>query len=242
MQKRYNIKWRDTDKKELAKAVRKFNAKRTRLIKQVPELEEFLPPKQSTKDIKNAVKTRRDFINALNSLERFMRKGAEKPIVTKEGVKTTEYEKREIEIKVRAINQRRAAELKKAAPSTEKGTMGTVRNNNLRPKKYDIDKIKKSDWKKFVESVEKQSKDSYNANKYERYKNNFMKGLENAFGEKGRELIDIVEQMNAETLVQMYYDDPILQIDFIYDPLEMEVKIDTMIDHLTAYLKNMEQE
>lgn len=242
MQKRYNIKWRDTDQKELAKAVRKFNAKRTRLIKQVPELEEFLPPKQSTKDIKNAVKTRRDFINALNSLERFMRKGAEKPIVTKEGVKTTAYEKREIGIKVRAINQRRAAELKKAAPSTEKGTMGTVRNNNLRPKKYDIDKIKKSDWKKFVESVEKQSKDSYNADKYERYKNNFIKGLENAFGEKGRELIDIVEQMNAETLVQMYYDDPILQIDFIYDPLEMEVKIDAMLEHLTAHLENMEQE
>lgn len=241
MQKRYNIKWRDTDQKELAKAVRKFNAKRTRLIKQVPELEEFLPPKQSTKDIKNAVKTRRDFINALNSLERFMRKGAEKPIVTKEGVKTTAYEKKEIAIKVRAINQRRAAELKKAAPSTEKGTMGTVRNNNLRPKKYDIDKIKKSDWKKFVESVEKQSKDSYNTDKYERYKNNFVKGLENAFGEKGRELIDIVEQMNAETLVQMYYDDPILQIDFIYDPLEMEVKIDAMTEHLTGYLENMEQ-
>lgn len=241
MQKRYNIKWRDTDEKALAKAVRKFNAKRTRLIKQVPELEEFLPPKQSTKDIKNAVKTRRDYNNALNSLERFMRKGTEKPIVTKEGVKTTAYEKKEIEIKVRAINQRRAAELKKAAPSTEKGTMGTVRNNNLKPKKYDIDKIKKSDWKKFVESVEKQSKDSYNVDKYERYKKNFIKGLENVFGEKGRELIDIVEQINAEKLVQMYYDDPILQIDFIYDPLEMQIKIDAIAEHLTGYTENKTQ-
>lgn len=241
MQKRYNIKWRDTDEKELAKAVRKFNAKRTRLIKQVPELEEFLPPKQSTKDIKNAIKTRRDYNNALNSLERFMRKGAEKPIVTKEGVKTTAYEKKEIEIKVRAINQRRAAELKKAAPSTEKGTMGTVRNNNLKPKKYDIDKIKKSDWKKFVESVEKQSKDSYNVDKYERYKKNFIKGLENVFGEKGRKLIDMVEQINAETLVQMYYDDPILQIDFIYDPLEMQIKIDAIAEHLTGYTQNITQ-
>ena len=161
MQKRYNIRWRDTDKKELAKAVRKFNAKRTRLLKQVPELEEFLPPKASTKEIRKSVKTRRDLKNELNSLERFMRKGAEKPIVTKEGIKTTVYEKKEISIKVRAINLRRAAELKKAAPSTEKGTMGTVRENNLKPKQYDIDKIKKSDWKKFVESVEKQSKDEW---------------------------------------------------------------------------------
>lgn len=241
MQKRYNIKWRDTDEKELAKVVRKFNAKRTRLLKQVPELEEFLPPKASTKEIRKSVQTRRDLKNELNALERFMRKGAEKPIVTKEGIKTTAYEKKEIAIKVRAINQRRAAELKKAAPSTEKGTMGTVIENNLKPKKYDIDKIKKSDWKKFVESVEKQSRDSYAADRYERYKDNFIKGLENAFGEKGSELIEIAKQIDAETLTQMYYDDPILQIDFIYDPLEMQVKIDAMEEHLTGYLESMEE-
>lgn len=240
MQKRYNIKWRKTDEKELAKAVRKFNAKRTRLLKKVPELEEFLPPKASTKDIRKSVQTRRDLKNELNALERFMRKGAEKPIVTKEGIKTTAYEKKEIAIKVRAINQRRAAELKKAAPSTEKGTMGTIRENNLKPKKYDIDKIKKSDWKKFVESVEKQSKDSYASDRYDRYKENFLKGLENAFGEKGSELIEIAKQIDAETLTQMYYDDPILQIDFIYDPLEMQVKIDAMEEHLTGYLESME--
>lgn len=241
MQKRYNIKWRDTDEKELAKAVRKFNAKRTRLLKQVPELEEFLPPKASTKEIRKSVQSRRDLKNELNSLERFMRKGAEKPIITKEGIKTTVYEKKEISIKVRAINQRRATELKKAAPSTEKGTMGTVRENNLKPKQYDIDKIKKSDWKKFVESVEKQSKDSYASDRYDRYKENFIKGLENAFGEKGSELIEIAKQIDAETLTQMYYDDPILQIDFIYDPLEMQVKIDAMEEHLTGYLESMEE-
>ena len=241
MQKRYNIKWRESDEKALAKAVRKFNAKRTRLIKQVPELEEFLPSKISTKEIRERVKTRRDLKNELNSIERFMRKGAEKPIITKEGIKTTVYEKKEISLKVRAINQRRAAELKKAAPSTEKGTMGTIRENNLKPKQYDIDKIKKSDWKKFVESVEKQSKDSYASDRYARYKENFIKGLENAFGEKGSELIEIAKQIDGETLTQMYYDDPILQIDFIYDPLEMQVKIDAMEEHLTSYLESMEE-
>lgn len=242
MQKRYNIKWRESDEKELAKAVRKFNAKRTRLLKQVPELEDFLPAKISTKEIREQVKTRRDLKNELNSIERFMRKGAEKPIVTKEGIKTTAYEKKEIEIKVRAINARRTAERKRANVSTEKGTMGTIRENNLRPKQVDINKVKKSDWEKFKESVEKQARDSYFQGKYERYKENFMKGLENAFGEKGKELQEIAEQIPAEQLTQMYYDDPILQIDFIYDPLEMDVKIEAMTEHLTGYLENMEVE
>lgn len=241
MQKRYNIKWRESDEKELAKAVRKFNAKRTRLLKQVPELEEFLPAKISTKEIREQIKTRRDLKNELNSIERFMRKGVEKPIVTKEGIKTTTYEKKEIEIKVRAINARRAAERKRANVSTEKGTMGTIRENNLRPKQVDINKVKKSDWEKFKESVEKQARDSYFQGKYERYKENFMKGLENAFGEKGRELQEIAAQISAERLTQMYYDDPILQIDFIYDPLEMQVKIDAMKEHLTDYLESMEE-
>ena len=240
MQKRYNIKWRDSDEKELAKAVRKFNAKRTRLLKQVPELEEFLPPKASTKAIKESVKTRRDFNNELNSIERFMRKGAEKPIVTKEGVKTTAYEKKELQIKIRAINNRRAAERKKANVSTEKGTMGTIRANNLQPKQVDLDKVKKSDWNKFVESAEKQARDSYAADKYERYKENFLKGLENAFGENGKDLIKLAKQLDPETLTQMYFDDPILQIDFIYDPLEMQTKIDAMTEHIQGYLENIE--
>jgi vacuolar-type H+-ATPase subunit I/STV1 len=240
MQKRYNIKWRESDEKELSKAVRKFNAKRTRLLKQVPELEEFLPPKQSVKTLRESIKTRRDFRNEINSIERFMQKGAEKPIVTAEGVKTTAYEKKELGIKIRAINARRAAERKRANVSTEKGTMGTIRANNLQPKQVNIDKIKKSDWNKFVESVEKQARDSYSQEKYERYKENFIKGLENAFGESGAELVALAEQIDPETLSQMYFDDPILQIDFIYDPLEMQVKIDAMTEHLQGYLETVD--
>ena len=120
--------------------------------------------------------------------------------------------------------------------------MGTIRENNLKPKQVDINKVKKSDWEKFKESVEKQARDSYFQDKYERYKENFMKGLENAFGEKGKELQEIAEQIPAEQLTQMYYDDPILQIDFIYDPLEMDVKIEAMTEHLTGYLESMEVE
>lgn len=238
MPQRYNIKWRDSDRKALANAARKFNAKRTRLLKQVPELEDFLPEKVNVQDMKKSVKTRRDLNNLLKSLDRFLVKGAEKPIVTKEGVKTTQYQKRELQIKVNAINTRRRAELKKAAPSTEKGTMGTIRENNLLPKNADINKVKKSDWAKYVESVEKQSKDSYSDERIESYKKNFIKGLENAFGEKGNNLKQLAMQLSGDTLMEMYYNDPVLQIDFIYDPLEMQVKIEAMEEHLQEYLNN----
>lgn len=238
MSQRYNIRWRDSDRKALANAARKFNAKRTRLLKQVPELEDFLPEKVNVQVMKKSVKTRRDLNNLLKSLNRFLVKGAEKPIVTKEGVKTTQYQKRELLTKVNAINARRRAELKKAAPSTEKGTMGTIRENNLLPKNADINKVKKSAWAKYVESVEKQSKDSYSDERIECYKKNFIKGLENAFGEKGNNLKQLAMQLSGDTLMEMYYNDPVLQIDFIYDPLEMQVKIEAMEEHLQEYLNN----
>lgn len=38
----------------------------------------------------------------------------------------------------------------------------------------------------------------------------------------------------------MYYNDPVLQIDFIYDPLEMEVIIESMEEHLNEYLDSIE--
>jgi len=237
MQKRSKIKWRKSDEQDLAKAVRKFNAKRTRIINKFPEMEEFLPDRLSVKDIRGKVTTRKEFKNELKSIERFMRKGAEKPIITETGIKTTAYEKKEVGIKVRAINIKKANERKKADVSTEKGTMGTIRATNLLPKKYDIDKIKKSDWLKYKMGVEKQVKDTYSDERYERYKENYLKGLDNAFGDKAYRIKEMVEKIAPETLVQMYYDEPILQIDFIYDPIEMEAKLEAMEENLNAYLE-----
>lgn len=238
MPQRYNIKWRDSDRKALANAARKFNAKRTRLLKQVPELEDFLPAKVNVQDMKESIKTRRDLNNLLKSLDRFLVKGAEKPIVTKEGVKTTQYQKRELQIKVNAINARRKAELKKAAPSTEKGTMGTIRENNLLPKNADINKVKKSDWAKYVESVEKQSKDSYSDDRMIRYKENYLKSFDTVYGEQGKKVRVRIEKLSPETFMDMYYADPVLQLDFNYDPLEAQVKLDLIDEHLDIFLNN----
>ena len=103
-----------------------------------------------------------------------------------------------------------------------------------------MENISKRDWAKFIESVEKQAKDSYSYDKIQRYKENLLKGLNNAFGEKGRTLIDLASKIPAETLVEMYYNDPVLQIDFIYDPLEMEVIIESMEEHFNEYLDSIE--
>lgn len=235
MPRQYNIKWRNKDKTRLSNTVRQFNAKITRMLKKNPELAPYLPERLTVQGLRDKIQTRQDFNQEIKSARRFLKPGAETPVTSATGIRTTRWEKREIGIKVGVINRRRNRELKKMNPTTEKGTMGTIRENNLRPKKYDIDKIKASDWDMFVYGVEKQIMSGYTAQKNELYKQNFIKAVKTAFGSKGTEIVEMAQSIPADILVELYYNDPVLQVEFIYNPLEMQIKIDNIVEHLEPY-------
>lgn len=235
MPRQYNIKWRNEDKTRLSNTVRQFNAKITRTLKKNPELAPYLPERLTVQGLRDKIQTRQDFNREVKSARRFLKPAAETPVTSATGIRTTRWEKQEVGIKVGVINRRRKRKLKEMNPTTEKGTMGTIRENNLRPKKYDIDKIKASDWDMFVYGVEKQIMSGYTAQKNKLYKQNFIKAVETAFGSKGTEIVEMVQSIPADILVELYYNDPVLQVEFIYNPLEMQIKIDNIVEHLEPY-------
>lgn len=69
--KSYNIKWRESDEKELKRVVRNFNAKINRLAKKDSNIKNILPEKMDWKDVKNRVGTRADLNKELNMMKRF---------------------------------------------------------------------------------------------------------------------------------------------------------------------------
>lgn len=233
MSRRSKIKWRESDKKLLSQRVRIFNSKRARLIKQLPELEEILPKKQSVRELKKNIETRNDFKKTINKLNRFMKPDATKIVVTQEGVRTTRYQIREIAINVRIINAQRKRLRERANVSTEKGTMGTIGKSNLNPKKNNSQAVSKSSWDDYVKLLDKQIFDKYYTNKEVLYKRNFMKGLKEAFsGVKGyRELKKLFDSFTPEEITDMYYEDSTMQLDFIYGPEEAEVRIAYLKEH-----------
>lgn len=224
------------DRKTLARTVKNFNAKITRLEKKHPELKEFLPEKISVKDLKNNIETRQDFNRELKSLKRFSKKGVEKPVISKSGITTTLWEKKEVGYKVALLNRKRKAEREKANVSTEKGTMGTIENAGLNPKKYDINAIEPSSWERFKKNVEKQIKSSYFDEKKELYKKNYIKAFINVFGSGFIIGFDSVLQklkdIPADELVDLYYNDPVMELDFVYDPLEYFQKFKSIQERL----------
>lgn len=236
MPRQYNIKWRKQDKQKVTNTVRQFNSKITRLLKKNPALKPYLPDRINAKELTKNIQTRSDFNREINSLGRFLKKGAETPITTDTGLRTTQWQRKEIGYKVASINRQRAAERKRANVSTFTGTMGTIQKNNLEPKQYDFNKIKPSDWDKFVQNVEKQVKENYFSEKNELYKQNYMTAISNVFNkEDSSKLLSIIQNIPAENLIDLFYSDPVLQIDFVYDPLEASVLAAHIENHLNEY-------
>lgn len=228
-----NIKWRKSDKQTISKTVQQFNAKITRTLKKHPEWADFMPERLTVQGLTEKIQTRKDYNREVRSVKRFLRKGAETPFQSKSGIKTTQWEKKEVGYKVAQVNRQRTIEAKRANVSTEKGTMGSIEANNLKPKKYNIDKIKPSEWDKFVNTVEKQVMSNYHYDKMVRYKENYLKAILINLGTEGKakELYDYVSQLNPEFMYNAYYDDPVLQIQFTSDPLPADMIAESALEH-----------
>lgn len=229
-----NIRWRSSDEANLKQSVKKFNSKVRRLAKSKPDLAPFLPKPVSYKQIRNNITTRADLNRDLNSLNRFLKPGSETPLTTDRGLKTTKWQKNEVALKVAQINRNRTRELKESGISTYKGTMNAVRQNNLNPKSFNIENIAPDRWNKYIQNVEKQVRSNYNEERNKMYVQNYLVALDNELGIYGEEIKAIVSTIEPDKFIQMYYDDPVLQIDFVYSPYEQEMRANQIISHLNA--------
>jgi len=235
MPKKSQIKWRDKDIKELNRIVRNFNAKISRVAKKKPNQAEFLPDKISVKALKGRIGTRQDFKREIASLQRFSKRGAEKIEVTESGLTLTQYEIKEVKNKVRITNIKRAVERKKLGVTEREGVMGQVTERGLRPKVFSLNKSQK-EWEKFVQSLEREIGSNFKLEQLEKYKENYLNGLIENLGTKGEELATLLKDVPAEKLFSNSVTNPLLSIDFIYDPLELETIIDAKIEEWTQII------
>lgn len=237
--KKYKIKWTSKDTKKVANTVRQFNAKITRTLKKHPELADYLPERISTKQIRSSSITRQDLNRQLNSFNRFLRRNAEMPVLTKAGTQTTQWQKREVSIGIATINRSRAMARKKYEISTEKGTMGTAMENAMFKKHNNFDTIPPKRFDSFLQNLKKQMMSNYRDLKKEQYKENYLKGIRSVFGKdpKATALIERLSQEDKEVFIErLYSGNPDFLIDFMYDEIDQENKLDQLIDSWMEHL------
>lgn len=236
MPKRSKIKWRQIDESNLTNLVRQFNAKVGRLVKSNPDLSEALPKRLTKAEFKENIRTRQDYNREVNKYKRFLRKGAENIKEFKQGVKITEWEKKELDIMARTVSNARRRELERveSVPLYDQGqptglTRGprrfTQQERELQPKKIDLNKVSPGrEFEMFREVLEKQARPDYFDARKEDYKQNYIDALDRAFGGRAANLIRMLEDTDAELIYDAGLSDSDLHIDYIYDPHDEDTK------------------
>lgn len=241
MPRKPNIKWRNVDRVTLSKTVQQFNAKLTRTLKRNPELIEILPDRITVKDVRESIQTRDDFNRAIKSYKRFLKKDATKIVSNKQGLRTTKWQRNETQYKVNRINQIRRAERKRANVSTEKGTMGTILENNLKDKNYNFNTIQPQNWNKIMNQINKMISENYMDDMYVRYQQNYIKAMFNVMPpDMAATLQEMVNKFTPDQFTQLYYSNPLLGIDYFYSPEDIQSVYDTILEELWNTGKEME--
>lgn len=233
------IRWKSGEQDLLKKEIRRFNDRRRRAIKKNPLLYGILPT-VSYRDVMKNITTRSDYERIMRELNWSRTKNAFN-IVKVDNAQTTKWELRRTKARLRKINADREKERIRANVSPEKGTMGTILENTLLPKKMPQFRTQ-TDWEKFVKSVEKQQYDNYFRNKDEIYSENYLLAWNKIFvNYRIAELEKILNKLSYYDIVGAMYDNPMLSLNFVYgkDDIELHEKADAIIEAWKYYAKTL---
>lgn len=220
MSKQSKIKWREDDTKELARVVKNFNAKLSRLVKKNPENSNILPSfynektqtfenRISVEQLKNMISTRQDLNRELNALKRFSKRGAEIIVEAPDndyGSRTTKWQRSEMNRRIGVINRRRknrldtlnAVEMADASGNLGYTVgqlgMGLASKNALNPMKSFTPGMNQNDIKWKFRAIMNESRSEYFNEKDDRLRENFIKTLHENY--RSGDIQDVIKAIN----------------------------------------------
>ena len=208
----YRYKWRETDEADLTRAVRKFNAKVTRLEKEMGQKEKAaLPERASAKQLKKLIGSRQDLRRELKALERFSKEGAEELVEipgNDYNLKVTKWQKEEMTRRAPLINRKREEKRKKLADvdMTSRGEklgykkgqigMGRAEEHALDPIEPFTSKMNRPDLRMKFRQIMRESQSDYWDRRDEILRKNYIKGIEQNFPTGADDIISLIEDMD----------------------------------------------
>ena len=220
MSKYHKINWRESDRAELNRVVKNFNAKINRLAKKNPEIANVLPEKIVISELKELINTRQDLHRELNALKRFSRRGSEQIVVVENNdynLQTTKWQKTEMNRRVGIINRRRKSRLEELSnlEMTSRGEslgyvrgaigMGKATEVSLSPMNAFTRRMSQRDLKMKWKAILRESQTDYFTQKDFRLRNNYIKALEQNFNVNDiQDIINTINQMDIKDFLQRF--------------------------------------
>lgn len=236
MPKQYNIRWSESDVKNLRNTIRAFNSKITRVGKNSDVLP-YLPAYVNIQEITQQITTRAEYNKVIRRLKRFLKPDAEKLVTGKQGLTLTRYDLGEVRINLARANRELSAQRKKIQEIKERGAKNVGKKAEFLPDidvvqfspiKFDIDKIRPGrefELKKEAIEVGVKSRD------FSKFKQYYVQAVQTEFGyEAAIYIATLLDQLDLDQVQEVYYSNPDASIDFIYEPAEAAIRFTTIMD------------
>lgn len=233
-----DIRWRKKDTEELKRKVRNYNAKINRLIKKNYN-GELVPAKLKFKDVKNKIENRMEYKEQIQLINALTKRGSEESVKTKRGAVIPKFELEQTKIKVKKINKdrkKRKEAYEKTPPTDRNKSLGETAEhyrdmnvNKIRPKKFNWENMSKKDFEMYKKSLYEY--DEKQQEKEQQYRDNFYKAMEASLNdEQFEQLKKIIDLIPSNKLVEKFYTDINMKIDFFYEPTEQQLKFEEIIE------------
>lgn len=195
-----------------------------------------------TKNIKD-FKTRDEFNAYKQQMESFLNKHNlnYQYVKNPHGVVVTKKEMNEIERTLKRVNRIREEEVKRRRKmpfkhgkkptefnvGEQEKLMGDTRFRESKHKvKNNFHNMKNySDYEEWKKEVEEEFGGNYRDKRSQGYKDRYIKGLENIFGDESKQLIKHIEKMPLGDFMDVYYSNTIGNISYIYLPADRSAKL-----------------
>lgn len=245
------IRWTSKDKQNLQKKVRNYNAKIKRLEKKGIK-EEYIPDKLNYKELQKSISSRQELQTHLDIIKTVTVRGSENIVSNNKGLKVPAYLKNMMKLKVQSINRERkkSRNYYEKLDVTDRGKkIGIEREkfpelnvNKIRNKKFNFEKMTTQSFSSFLNSTKFQF-DMETEERKREYVANYMKAMyNNLSAEQFKKLSGVINQIDNNTIVEKYYTDLNLDIDFYYDETEQNAKFETMMDSWQGILNEQNAE
>ena len=244
MPKRYNIRWGRSDYSKLSHLVRKVNKKVFEIEVKRPDIAGYQPAMLDYQDVKKEIKTRQDLHNFINKYERYLREGVEETLKSDRGAVASKWAVREFEIAQRAENTRRRATAKKLGEKdvtiagkptgVKRAEMGSIKENAVKPSKKSFKNQSQEEWERASRLFERKMMSMYNDAQLKLMAENYIKGLiAEGYSDEVQQLIN---KIPLEKFREIIDTDETATFDFIYDPLDLKAKQDSLIELWEQYV------
>lgn len=233
---RTTTKWENKEnKKTFNRTIDRFNKKLDQVA--IPDNIDYLPMKIDKKVAREEIENYEHFQHFIDRHSSFLKEGAEEIVKSNRGGKFTKWEVEEFYKNQDKFNEearKRAEELKKK-PVTIAGkdtgqtraTMGSIEENEVRESHKNPYNMTQEEFRRATRLMEKRMKPSYTQEQAKNKLVHYCVGLEHqGLGD----LVDIMKKVPLDVFLEKLDTDEIADFDFIYDPQELAVRREKLLE------------